>query len=59
MSDLVVTKQLDRSPAAFLRFAGPDRYVIEVDCSERTIARDFWRALPHLDPHKAQLSPDL
>jgi hypothetical protein len=56
MSDLLVMKQLDRSAAAFLRFAGPDKYVIEVDGSEPTIARDFWRVLPHLDPHKAQLS---
>jgi hypothetical protein len=58
MSDLVVTKQLDRSPAAFLRFAGPDEYVIEVDGSERTIARDFWRALPH-STIKGHNSPDV
>ena len=46
MSDLFVTKQLDGNSATFLRFAGPDNFVIEVNGGERTVSREFWRLLP-------------
>jgi hypothetical protein len=46
MSDLGVTKQMDGRPAKFLRFAGPDHLVIEVNAAERTITRECWRVIP-------------
>jgi hypothetical protein len=49
MSDLFVTKQLDGHAATFLRFAGPDNFVIEVNGAERIVSREFWRALPYRD----------
>jgi hypothetical protein len=52
MSDLSVTKQLDAHAATFLRFAGPDHFVIEVNGAEQTVSREFWRALPHRDASK-------
>jgi hypothetical protein len=54
MSDLTVTKQLDEHAATFLRFAGPDNFVIEVNGAERIISREFWRALPHRDASEVQ-----
>ena len=45
MSDLFVTKQLDGYTAKFIRFAGPDKFVIEVNGAEQTVTREFWRAL--------------
>jgi hypothetical protein len=49
MSDLFVTKQLDGYAATFLRFAGPDNIVIEVNGADRTVSREFWRDLPLRD----------
>jgi hypothetical protein len=49
MFDLFATKQVDGYAATFLRFAGPDNFVIEVNGAERTVAREFWRTLPHRD----------
>jgi hypothetical protein len=54
MSDLFVIKQLDGYIAKFIRFAGPDNFVIEVNGAERTVSREFWRAIPNLDPSKAE-----
>jgi hypothetical protein len=54
MSDLFVIKQLDGYAATFLRFAGPDNFVIEIDGAERTVSREFWRALPHHDVSKVE-----
>jgi hypothetical protein len=54
MSDLFVIKQLDGYTAKFLRFAGPDNFVIEVNDAERTVTRDFWRGIPNLDPSKVE-----
>jgi hypothetical protein len=34
MTDLFVTKQLDGYAATFLRFVGPDNFVIEVNNAE-------------------------
>jgi len=49
MSDFVVPKQVDGYVAKFLRFAGPDSVVIEVDGAERTVTRECWRGLPLLE----------
>jgi hypothetical protein len=54
MSDLFVIKQLDGYTAKFIRFAGPDHFVIEVNGAERTVTRDFWRSIPNLDPSKVE-----
>jgi hypothetical protein len=45
MSDLGVTKHMDGSAAKFLRFAGPDNLIIEVNGTEQTVTREFWRAI--------------
>ena len=50
MPDLIVPKQMDGYVAKFLRFAGPEKLVIEVDGAERTVTREYWRALPAVDP---------
>jgi hypothetical protein len=55
MSDLFVTKQLDGNSATFLRFAGPDNFVIEVNGAERTVSREFWRLLPPRDANSQNL----
>jgi hypothetical protein len=54
MSDLFVTKQLDGHAAMFLRFAGRDNFVIEINGAERTVSRELWRALPHRDVSKVE-----
>jgi hypothetical protein len=54
MSDLFVIKQLDGYTTKFIRFAGPDHFVIEVNGAERTVTRDFWRSIPNLDPSKVE-----
>jgi hypothetical protein len=48
MSDLLAPKQMDGYRARFLRFAGPDHFVIEVNGSERTLTQEMWRTLPDL-----------
>jgi hypothetical protein len=48
VSDIAQLKMLDGRPATFLRFNGPDRYVVLIDGEERTITRAEWRGLvPH------------
>ena len=56
MSDLFTTKQVDGYSAKFIRFAGPENFVIEVNGAERTVTREFWRNLPHLDASKVGVS---
>jgi hypothetical protein len=46
MSHLSLIKDLDGRAVTFLRFEGPDRFVVQVDGVERTISRDTWRDLP-------------
>jgi hypothetical protein len=46
MSHLFLTKELDGYPVTFLRFAGPEKFVVQVNGVERTISRDDWDALP-------------
>jgi len=50
MSHLFMIKELDGYAATFLRFDGPDKFIIEVNGVERTISRDAWRALPERAP---------
>lgn len=48
MSDITQLKVLGGRPASFLRFDGPDKYVVHIDGGERTITRHEWRKLaPH------------
>ena len=54
MPDLFVIKQLDGYAAKFIRFAGPDNFVIEVNGVKRTVTREFWRSIPNLDPSKVE-----
>jgi hypothetical protein len=53
MSDLFETKQVDGYIAKFIRFAGSENFVIEVNGAERTVTREFWRALPLHNMSKA------
>jgi hypothetical protein len=41
MSDLFTTKQVDGYSAKFIRFAGPENFVIEVNGAERTVTGNF------------------
>jgi hypothetical protein len=52
MSDLGITKHMDGSAAKFLRFAGPDNLIIEVNGTEQTVTREFWRAIPIFEINK-------
>jgi hypothetical protein len=54
MSDLFAIKQVDGYKAIFIRFAGPDNFVIEVNGAERTVTREFWRALPVRDDNSGE-----
>ena len=54
MADLFAIKQVDGYPAKFIRFAGPDNFVIEVNGAERTVTREYWRGIPNLDPGKVE-----
>ena len=56
MSDLFATKQVDGYPAKFIRFAGPENFVIEVNGPERIVTREIWRNLPHLVASKVEAS---
>jgi hypothetical protein len=56
MSDLFTTKQVDGYLAKFIRFSGPEKFVIEVNGAEQTVTREFWRNLPHLDASKVGAS---
>jgi len=53
MSDYCAIKRLDGCPAIFLRFAGPDYVVIEVNRMERIVRKDFWTSLPRQDTNSA------
>ena len=46
MSHLFLTKELDGYAVTFVRFAGPDSFIVEVNGVERTISREAWLALP-------------
>jgi hypothetical protein len=56
MSDLFATKQVDGYTATFIRFAGSENFVIEVNGAERTVTREFWRTLPLCDVSIAEPS---
>jgi hypothetical protein len=43
---LFLTKELDGYAVTFVRFDGPERFIVQVNGVERTISRDEWRALP-------------
>jgi hypothetical protein len=45
MSHLLLAKQLDGYAATFVRFAGSENFVIEVNGAERTVSREFWHSL--------------
>jgi hypothetical protein len=46
MSDFWAIKRLDGCPAIFLRFAGPDYVVVEVNRTEQILSRKTWADLP-------------
>jgi hypothetical protein len=46
MSHLFLIKELDGYAVTFLRFAGPERFIVQVNGVERTISREDWAALP-------------
>jgi hypothetical protein len=50
MSHLVLTKELNGYPVTFLRFQGPDRFIVQVNGVERSMTREQWTALPQLTP---------
>ena len=50
MSHLFAIKQLNGRKTIFLRFAGPDHFLIEVNGAERIVTREFWEGLPLLSP---------
>ena len=54
MSELFATKKLGGYAAPRLRFAGAANFVIEVNGAERTVSREFWRALPHRDASEVE-----
>jgi hypothetical protein len=56
MSDFCTIKRLDGCPAIFLRFSGPDYFVIEVDRVERIVSKTFWANLPPYDAASAGAS---
>jgi hypothetical protein len=56
MSDFCTMKRLDGCPAIFLRFSGPDYFVIEVDRVERIVSKTFWASLPPHDATSADAS---
>ena len=43
---LMLTKELDGYAATFVRFDGPERFIVQVNGVERTISRDERTALP-------------
>jgi hypothetical protein len=48
VSDIAQVKTLDGRPVTFLRFDGPDKYVVDIDGEGRTITREGWlRLAPH------------
>jgi hypothetical protein len=55
VSDIAQVKTLDGRPATFLRFDGPDKYIVDIDGEGRTITRDEWRRLP---PHQPGVAED-
>jgi len=60
MSHLFLTKELDGYPASFIRFAGPEHFIVQVNGVERTISRNEWRSLPErLTSQPDHLEPDI
>ena len=57
VSDIAQLKMLDGRPATFLRFNGPDRYVVLIDGEERTITRAEWRGWYHTHRAAMQIRP--
>jgi hypothetical protein len=55
VSDIAQIKTLDGRRATFLRFEGPDKYVVDIEGVERTITRDEWR---RLQPHQPRVADD-
>jgi hypothetical protein len=45
VSDIAQLKVLGGRPVTFLRFHGPDKYVVHIDGEERTISRHEWQKL--------------
>jgi hypothetical protein len=50
VSDIAQVKTLDGRPVTFLRFDGPDKYVVDINGEGLTITRDEWRRLPLRQP---------
>jgi hypothetical protein len=46
MSHLFLAKILNGHPANFVRFEGPDSFIVEVNGVEQAISRDHWGRLP-------------
>ncbi len=46
MSEIAQIRNLDGHPAAFVRFDGPDKFVVAVDGELRTVTRAYWVSLP-------------
>jgi hypothetical protein len=46
MSHLFQTKELDGSPVKFLRFDGPERFIVQVNGVEQSMSRQQWTSLP-------------
>ena len=55
MSDIAQVKTLDGRPVTFLRFDGPDKYVVDIDGEGRTIIREGWLRLA---PHQPRVAED-
>jgi hypothetical protein len=50
MSHLFLIKEYEGKAAKFLRFAGPDEFIIEVNGVEQRISRAEWLSLPERRP---------
>jgi hypothetical protein len=50
VSDIAQVKTLDGRLVTFLRFDGPDKYVVDIDGEGHTITRDEWQRLPLHQP---------
>ena len=46
MSEIAQIKNVDGHPAAFVRFQGPDEFVVAVDGELWTVTRAYWMSLP-------------
>ena len=57
MSQFLVSKELDGEPVVFLRFDGPERLIVEVSGTERSMTRKQGRALPEHVPSNGDDAP--